>query len=130
MTRTLTVIVVTVALGLSACMDSGSTDPSGSTIPTVIEPGDPLLGAESYKAFCSNCHGRDLQGLAGLGKQLAPSEFVARSTEDELVALIIGGRSKDHPDNTTGVDMLPRAGNPTLSDQTIHDIAAYLKAHN
>lgn len=127
---TVLLVVVLFALALVACTGNNASDGADQSIPDIIVPGDPLAGADAYRAICSNCHGRDLQGVGGLGKQLVPGDFVVDMSEDELVAFIIIGRPRDHPDNTTGVDMLPRGGNPSLSDQSIHDIAAYLKAQN
>lgn len=117
-------------LVLGACAVSGASSGSETDMPSIVAPGDPVAGATVYEATCSSCHGRDLQGVGGLGMPLAPSAFVAETSEDDLVELIIEGRLRDHPDNTTGVAMLPRGGNPALSDQSIHDVAAYIKAHN
>jgi len=57
-----------------------------------------------------------------------PSSFITDQSDDELVEFIIEGRPIDHPDNITGVAMLPRGGNPSLSDRDIADIVAYIKA--
>jgi cytochrome c5 len=118
------------ALALGACAPGNASNGDAIHIPDIVVPGDPLAGAGLYEATCSNCHGRDLKGVDGLGDAVSPNEFVAHASEDELVELIIIGRGPDHPDNTTGIAMLPRGGNPSLGDQSIHDIAAYLKAHN
>jgi len=123
-------VLVAFTLALGACVQGSASSGTDTDIPDIVMPGDPLAGATVYTALCSNCHGRDLQGVAGLGKPLAPSEFVASTSEDDLVSLIIMGRLINHPDNTTGVSMLPRGGNPMLGDQAIHDVAAYIKAHN
>ena len=131
MTKTSIVLVlVAFTLALGACVQGSASSSTDTDIPDIVMPGDPLAGAAVYTALCSNCHGRDLQGVTGLGKPLAPSEFVAGTSEDDLVSLIIMGRLINHPDNTTGVSMLPRGGNPSLGDQAIHDVAAYIKAHN
>ena len=55
-------------------------------------------------------------------------ESIANLSDEGLVAFIIAGRSIDHPDNITGVAMLPRVGNPLLSNQDIANIVAYIKA--
>lgn len=41
-----------------------------------------------------------------------------------LVAFLISGRPADHPDNTTGIAIPARGGNPALSGV---DIAAFLR---
>ncbi|MGI9584706.1 MAG: c-type cytochrome [Acidimicrobiia bacterium] len=122
------VFIAAFALILAACgggSDSGSSD---TTAPAAGGSGDPIAGATVYAGTCSACHGTDLKGIDGLGKQLAPSDFVAERTEDELVAFILVGRPAGDPDNTTGVDMAPKGGNPSLSDSDIHDVSAYLIA--
>jgi disulfide bond formation protein DsbB len=52
---------------------------------------------------------------------------VTDQSDSDLIAFIIEGRTIDHPDNITGVAMLPRGGNPSLSDQDIANIVAYIK---
>ncbi len=123
-------IAVAATFGLAACSNGVAANRSDSSAPTVVKPGDPHRGAVGYKVSCSNCHGVDLKGVAGLGNQVAPNDSVARMSENALIDLIIIGRPRDHPDNAVGVDMAPRAGDPSLSDQSIRDIAAYLKANN
>ena len=51
-----------------------------------------------------------------------------RFTEEELANFINIGRPAGDPANMTGVDMPPRGGNPSLTDQDIRDVSAYLKA--
>jgi len=48
-------------------------------------------------------------------------------SDAELVEFIKMGRSVGDPANTTGVDMPPKGGSPSLSDQDIYDIVAYLR---
>ena len=127
--RKMMVFIATFALILAAC--GGSSDDGGSdTTATAASgaSGDPVAGATVYSGTCTACHGTDLKGIDGLGKPLAPSDFVADRSEDELVAFILVGRPAGDPDNTTGVDMAPKGGNPSLSESDIHDVAAYLKA--
>jgi disulfide bond formation protein DsbB len=98
------------------------------SVATGATPGDPLAGAPVYRGVCATCHGADLGGVQGLGRPLIPSSFITDQSDDDLVAFIIEGRPIDHPDNITGVAMLPRGGNPSLSDQDIANIVAYIKA--
>jgi disulfide bond formation protein DsbB len=94
----------------------------------IVVPGDPLEGATAYRAVCATCHGVDLAGVAGLGRSLVPSSYVTDQSHEDLIVFIIEGRPIDHPDNITGVAMLPRGGNPLLRDQDIANIVAYIKA--
>lgn len=115
---------VATAVALSACSGGATVDP----IPLgEAGPGDPVRGATVYVTACATCHGRDLQGIPGLGSGLAPSEFVAGMSEEELAAFIAVGREADHPDNMQGIAMPPRGGNANLTDQELRDVAAYLK---
>ncbi len=103
----------------------------GSTTP----PGDggggdgeaAARGEEIYKGTCVACHGPDAKGIPGLGKDLTNSEFIQGLTDDELIAFIKVGRPADDPENTTGVAMPPKGGNPSLSDQDIADVVAFLR---
>ncbi|MCB0074956.1 MAG: cytochrome c, partial [Caldilineaceae bacterium] len=77
---------------------------------------------------CSACHGADAKGVPNLGKDLVDSEFVAKMSDDELVAFVKQGRSTDDPANTTGVAMPPKGGNPALQEAQIRGIVAYLRS--
>jgi mono/diheme cytochrome c family protein len=126
--RRLTIFAAFFAVAISSC--TGDIAVRSATPPVSTHPGDSLAGAESYEPTCSTCHATDLSGVSGLGGPLAPNAFVESSTETEIADLIIVGVPRDHPENTTGVDMAPRGGNPSLSDQDIRDVSAYLKSQN
>ena len=122
------ILIASLAIAVSAC--TGDIGVRTTTSPVATRPGDPLAGAESYEPTCSTCHATDLSGVGGLGGPLAPNTFIESSTEAEIVDLIIAGVPRDHPGNTTGVDMAPLGGNPSLTEQNVRDISAYLKAQN
>lgn len=90
--------------------------------------GDPAAGQSGYAASCAACHGPDARGIANLGKDLIDSEFVAAQSDAELIEFIKVGRDPSHPDNTTGIAMPPKGGNPALTDAQIADIVAWLRA--
>ena len=48
-------------------------------------------------------------------------------SDQELLDFIKTGRPISHPDNTTGVDMPPKGGNPALTDEQLTDIIAYIR---
>ena len=56
------------------------------------------------------------------------SDFVKGLSDQELLAFIKKGRPTSDPANTTGVDMPPKGGNPSLTDQQILDIIAYIRS--
>ncbi|MCB1245994.1 MAG: cytochrome c [Acidimicrobiia bacterium] len=118
--------VAVIALTLAAC--GGNAGPTTTEGP--VGPGDVTRGVEVYKGTCATCHGGDAGGIDGLGKPLAGSAFVASETETELADFIEVGRDRNDPDNTTGVDMPPKGGNPSLTSQQLRDVAAYLISLN
>jgi mono/diheme cytochrome c family protein len=79
-------------------------------------------------ATCSACHGPNGQGVQGLGKDMTHSEFIAGLSDEELLAFIREGRPIDDPANTTGVIMPPSGGNPSLSDEQMMDIIAFIRS--
>lgn len=127
--KRMAIIVAVLALAAAACGGSSTSGgDSSNTTSGVVEAGDPQAGATVYSGNCAACHASDLSGIDGLGVMLAPNEFVASMSEDDLAAFIIVGRAADDPDNMGGIAMPARGGNPSLSDQDIQDVAAYLKA--
>jgi disulfide bond formation protein DsbB len=129
-TRPLIILVAILALALAACGGSSDSGDTATTTSAPIANGDPVAGADIYKGTCSACHGADLAGIDGLGKPLAPSAFVVDNSEAELAAFIAVGRPVSDPDNTQGVDMPPKGGNPSLDARDLLDVSAYLKAQN
>ena len=127
--RKVLILFAALALALTAC---GGSDDSGGDSPATPAPaaGRVVEGAVVYAGTCTACHGVNQEGIDGLGKPLAPSAFVVANTEDELVAFIKVGRPVSDPENTQGVNMPPKGGNPSLSDQDLLDVAAYLKSLN
>lgn len=126
MKRSLAVLAV-LAMVLAAC-GGGTTengDPAGTEAP--IATGDAAAGEEIYSSTCSACHGPDARGLPGLGKDLHNNTFVAGLSDDELVDFLKVGRPAGDPANEAGVDMPPKGGNPSLSDEDLYDVAAYLR---
>jgi disulfide bond formation protein DsbB len=93
-----------------------------------------LVGASSgvgHQVFinaCSACHGPNAEGIEGLGKPLATSPFVASKTDEELIRFVKTGRPIWDAENTTGLDMPPKGGNPALSDEELMKIVNYLRA--
>ncbi|MDK1010077.1 MAG: c-type cytochrome [Actinomycetota bacterium] len=125
------VLVALLALTLAACGGGGADGgDTATTAPPATGAGDPIAGADVYQGTCSACHNPDLAGIDGLGLPLAPSEFVASMSEQDLADFIAKGRLIDDPANTVGIDMPQRGGNPSLSDQALLDVAAYIKAQN
>ena len=91
---------------------------------------DPSVVAHGSTLFvsCGACHGADGAGITGLGKSLIESEFIDGLSDDELVAFIKTGRPVWDATNTTGVDMPPRGGNPSLTDEDIFAVVTYIRS--
>ena len=97
------------------------------TQPPTEHTGDAVLGEAIYGTVCVACHGTDAGGIEGLGPALAGNEFVAVQSDDDLVGFLTVGRGTDDSANTTGVAMPPRGGNPSLTDDDLYDVVAYLR---
>ncbi|UCG40367.1 MAG: cytochrome c [Acidimicrobiia bacterium] len=115
-------------LVLAGCAgDTSSSSTSTSTLPPLANVQN---GEAVFLSTCTSCHGEDARGIEGLGKPLAGSDFVAQSSESALVRLITFGRPASDPTNSTGIAMPARGGNPSLTEQSIRDVVAYLKSLN
>lgn len=84
-------------------------------------------GKQVFKTTCVACHGDDGKGIEGLGKNWTTSEYIASSTDDELVEFLKVGRTIEDPANSTGVAMPPRGGNPSLTDDDLRNVVLYMR---
>ncbi len=84
-------------------------------------------GKAVFDRICATCHGKDANGLPKLGKGLRNNEFTKSQSDAELVEFMKIGRPATHPLNTTGVDMPPKGGDPTITDQDLQNVVAYLR---
>jgi disulfide bond formation protein DsbB len=126
-------ILMILALLIVACGGSDdSSEPADSSDDTTTEEGtvsegDPVAGEATFQSTCSACHGPDAKGLPNLGKDMTTSVFIKDATDAEMLAFVKVGRAIGDPDNTTGVDMPPKGGNPALSDEDILNTIAYIR---
>lgn len=84
----------------------------GEVTPSPVPVGDPVTGKKLFASACKFCHSKDM----------VQNEFVASSTDQELVEFIKIGGFPDQP-----LVMLPKGGKPSLTDEKLYDIAAYLR---
>ena len=84
-------------------------------------------GKEEYLITCTACHGPLGESKPNLGKDLGHSEFIADKTDSEMLMFLKLGRNTWEPENTTGVAMPPKGGNPMLNDDDLRDIVEYLR---
>ncbi len=127
---------IILVFGVSACRSSAKETPAtasaAATSPTAEQKvsnrldGDPKRGATLYGA-CSGCHGAAGEGISGVGVGLTHNDFIVTHSERELVEFIIEGRTVGAPDNRSGLTMPPSGGNPSLSEQNLYDIVAFLR---
>jgi mono/diheme cytochrome c family protein len=85
------------------------------------------LGRQAFVTSCATCHGRDGQGVPGLGKALTDSWFVASLDDETLSEFLAIGRTVDHPLNTTRMPMPAKGGNDDLNDDDLRAIVAYMR---
>ena len=104
----------------------GKADKPPATTSTAAASNHP--GKKLYDQSCTACHGPGAKGVPNLGKDMTTSEFVKSQTDDQLVEFIKKGRTADDPANTTRVPMPPKGGNPTLSDEKLHQIVDYIRS--
>lgn len=84
-------------------------------------------GRAIYARACANCHGAQGEGMPMLGRGLQDNAFMEARTDSELVDFLKEGRPSNHELNTTGVDMPPRGGDPSLDDQKLESLVAFLR---
>ena len=108
--------------------DAGTGGPA--TSPDTPPIGNASAGESLFMGTCAACHGADATGISGLGKPLIGSEFANAAGDVDLVAFLQVGRPISDPANTTGVEMPPRGGNPSLDDDDLLDIVAYIRSLN
>lgn len=107
--------------------DPPTSTPAPTDTPAPV--GDATAGETVYQSTCIACHGPDAKGVENLGKSLHPSDsdFVSTRSDEKLVEYIKVGRRPDDPLNTTGIDMPPKGGNPTLTEQNMVDVVAFMR---
>lgn len=118
------------AVVVAACGGSGDSTPTTQTPASQVATGDPVHGEELYGGTCIACHGPGGVGVEGLGKPWVASDFINTHTDQELVDFLKVGRPVDDPANTTGIAMMPRGGNPSLTDDDLLDLVAYMRTLN
>jgi disulfide bond formation protein DsbB len=119
--------VLALSLALAACGGGGAPAATEGPPPTPTSSGDAVAGKTTFDTVCIACHGPGGVGVEGLGKPFTTSEFLLTVSDQELLEFIKTGRPISHPDNTTGVDMPPKGGNPALTDEQLMDIIAYIR---
>jgi disulfide bond formation protein DsbB len=118
------IVAVIAAALLVACAPATPPPPTYTPTPS----GDAAAGKTAFEGTCSACHGMDAKGVPGLGKDLTISQFVISQSEEQFLSFLKTGRPSSDPANTTGIDMPPKGGNPSLDDEDLLDIIAYIRS--
>ncbi len=84
-------------------------------------------GQAIYGRACATCHGREGEGMPMLGNRLRDNAFMNERSDEQLVEFIKEGRPSNHELNTTGVDMPPRGGDPSLDEEDLAQLVEYLR---
>lgn len=87
-------------------------------------------GERVFQSLCSACHGFSAQGVSGLGPSMIDNPFINAQSNESLLDFVTTGRPADHPDNKSGIPMPARGGNPSLTDDNLLDIIAYIRSLN
>jgi len=137
--RKLAGLLAVLALVFAACSESTGSTTVATTADTQASSddagseagfGDPENGAVLYQGSCQACHGPEGTGIEGLGKPWVGSEFINDTSDGDLVEFLKVGRPSDDPLNTTGIAMLPYGGNPSLTEDDLKDLVAYMRTLN
>lgn len=97
---------------------------------SLLDPALVSAGGNLYQSVCAACHGFNARGISGLGKPLIDSAFVNGLSDADFLTFLNTGRQVTDPLNTTGVLMPPKGGNPTLNDQDLQTVIAYIRSLN
>ena len=111
-------LLLILALSLAACGGGALKAAEPSTAPA----GDPVAGEKIYASACAACHGLKGEGVPGLSQDMTQSQLTATKTDQELLEFIKAGSAPGEPPV-----MPPKGGLPSLSDQNLADIVAYLR---
>lgn len=65
--------------------------------------------------------------MNGLGVALTNNDFIATRSAREPVECIRQGRAVSAPDNRSGLNMPPSGGNPSVREQNLYNIVAFLR---
>ncbi|TMD91131.1 MAG: cytochrome c [Chloroflexi bacterium] len=122
----LVALAVPAILALTAITTLADASPANTGL-----PGDPAKGATLFAQNCTSCHGVNLEGT--IGPALNPIEKipgVPNSLDPNfLIQIITAGRKHQSGDPKTA-DMPAKGGNPSLTDQDVRDLAAYIIQQN
>lgn len=116
--------------GCGGGSDEASTPASPTQASSAQISNDALARAKGkaiFKKTCVACHGENGEGIENLGKDWTESEFIANSSNEELVEFLKVGRTLDDPMSAGNAIMPPKGGDPTLNDEDLRNVVAYMR---
>ncbi len=84
-------------------------------------------GRMVFSGTCSSCHGPDGSGMVNQGANLHDGGFVASLDDKEMLTFLKLGRQSWDADSKMNLQMPPKGGNPTLTEEHLKDVVAYLR---
>jgi len=127
-TRSWVLLLAVLALGAAAC---GYSDTSSPTVATTAPAGEAVGGSANgqtlFQGTCSACHGQNAEGVNGLGPDMHDNAFIQSKSNADMILFLAAGRSTTDPENTTGIAMPAKGGNPSLTNEDLADIVDYLR---
>jgi mono/diheme cytochrome c family protein len=124
-------LAIPALIALTAITTLADSSPTPTPSGTAALPGDPARGATLYGQNCATCHGANLEG--GIGAVLNPIDKlpgVANPLDSTFLIDIITNGRQPQPGDPRQAPMPPKGGNPSLADQDIKDLAAYIIEQN
>jgi disulfide bond formation protein DsbB len=116
--RAVAVLLVLAPFGLAIACGPGAPEAT---------PEQLAAGEKVFMTTCATCHGKNAEGLPKLGKNLHFNPYIRDKSDPELIAYVKRGRLAGDPENTTGVAMPPKGGNPALTDADVANVVSYLR---
>jgi len=113
--------------GSNSTPSENNTPEPSSTAQPAANPFAAAKGKLVFTSTCVACHGEGGIGVENLGKDMTISEFIKSKTDDELLAFIKVGRPIYDPLSAGIADMPPKGGNPTLTDEDLKNVIAYIR---
>ena len=102
-------------------------DEHGEEPAEVDMAGDPVAGKNLFLATCYSCHGPRGRGIPRQGANLVDSEYARTHDDRQMLDFLKIGRQPFDPQSTMKLLMPPRGGNPTLTDEKLVNIIAYVR---
>lgn len=114
--------------GCGGDKEESSTPTTGSNTPQIDNSAlARAKGKSIFKKTCVACHGENGEGIENLGKDWTESDFIANSSDDELVEFLKVGRTLDDPMSDGKAIMPPKGGDPTLTDEDLHNVVKFMR---